>query len=241
MNKEKQDMVNWKDKIAEKIFAEAGISDIAHLPDMDKNSNIEIHSMRKHLNKETGEVDRQMTKITIGNNVYFLKQACRQSFINIVNEFAAINVLQDFDLIPPEVAAYSLDNEQQKGFILLKDLTDFYSIKDLITDIAPHDEIDDFLSRKEDVLKAVAERIRKVHRKGYSYPDWFAKHLYIKKGSDEIVLIDLERFRPLDKCPWYFGFPVTSLFVKRKAWRKLRKSLKSHALPDRLLRKILHE
>ena len=234
-------MINWKDKIAEKIFAEAGISDISHLPEMDKNSNIDIHSMRKHLNKETGEVDRQMTKITIGNNVYFLKQAFRQSFINIVNEFAAINILREFDLTPPDIAAYSLDDKQQKGFILLKDLKGFYSLKDLINNIAPQDEIDDFLNRKEEILKAVAERIRKVHQERYAYPDWFAKHLYIKKGSDEIALIDLERFRPLDKCPWYFGFPITSLFVKRKAWRKLRRSLKSHVLPGRLLRKILHE
>ncbi len=236
----KENKIIWKDSEVEKFFLESGLAKVADFFDIE-NGETKTKSMRKHLDKTTGEVNRQMTRIEINEKVYYLKQACKNAFINIINEFEAIDILPEFNLVPPKIAAYLLDEENKVGFILLKELYGYYPIKELIDGTAPKVAIDDFLERKEDILKQIAQRIRKVHKSGYAYPDWFAKHIFIKQESDEIALIDLERFRPLDKSPWYFGFPVTSFFVKIKFWRKLRKSLKSDILPDVVLKNILHE
>jgi len=182
-----------------------------------------------------------MTRITIGDKVYYLKKACKNAFVNIVNEFDAIDILPEFDLIAPQVSGYCIDEEDQEGFIILKELKGYYSIQEIIDAQASEQAIKDFIERKEEILNKIATIIRGVHKKGYAYPDWFAKHIYIKEGSEGIVLIDLERFRPLKDCPWYFGFPITSVFVKNKFWRKLRRSLKSEMLPESLLKRVLHE
>lgn len=232
----------WKDKEARNLFLESGFAKLADFLDLEfENKKVDVQSMREHKDKETGEVNRKMTRIKIGEQVYYLKKACKNAFINIVNEFDAIDILPEFDLIPPQVSAYSIDEEDQEGFIILKELKGYYSIKEIIDGQASEKATEDFIARKEDILNKIAAIIRGVHKKGYAYPDWFAKHIYIMEGSEGIVLIDLERFRPLKDCPWYFGFPVTSIFVKKKFWRKLRKSLRSEILPDDLLKRILHE
>jgi hypothetical protein len=243
---EKADTIIWKDKNAEKIFSNFSIDDFL---DFSRHSSKELQEctgltttiMREHADKSTGETNRRMTKININKNIFFLKKARGTAFPNIKNEFEAINSLHKFDLLSSDIAAYLLDEKKREGFVLLKELTGYYSIKELITNIAPQTAIDDFLNRKEDILKQIAEKMRIVHKKGYSYPDLFAKHIYLKEGTEDIVLIDLERFRPLNKCPWYFSFPVSSIFVRNKCWKKFRRSLKSEFLPEPLLKKLLHE
>jgi len=241
-NKRENKKITWKDGEAQKLFLESGFAKFADFLNLKtEDNNVKLQSMREHFDKSTGEVNRKMTRIQIGEQVYYLKKACKEAFINIVNEFDAIDILPEFDLIPPQVSAYSIDEEDQEGFIILKELKGYYSIKEIIEGNASKQAIEDFISRKEEILKKIADIIRGVHKKGYAYPDWFAKHIYIQEGSEGIVLIDLERFRPLKNCPWYFGFPITSTFVKKKFWRKLRRSLKSEMLPDDLLKRILHE
>jgi len=240
------DTIIWKDKDAEKIFSHFSVDDFL---DFSKQTSKELQErtgltttiMREHADKTTGETNRRMTKININKNVFFLKKARGTAFPNIKNEFEAINTLHKFDLLSSDIAAYLLDEEKKEGFVLLKELSGYYSIKELITDCAPKEAIEDFLNRKEKVLNQIAEKMRIVHKKGYSYPDLFAKHVYIKKDSEDIVLIDLERFRPLSRCPWYFAFPISSIFVKNKCWKKFKRSLKSEFLPKELLDKLLHE
>jgi len=242
----KTDTIIWKDPNVKKIFSNFSIDDFL---DFSKHTSKELQQhtgltttiMREHADKSTGETNRRMTKININNNVFFLKKARGAAFSNIRNEFEAINTLHNFDLIPSDMVAYMLDENKKIGFVLLKELTGYYSIQELITGIAPQEAIDDFISRKEEVLRNIADKMRTVHKSGYSYPDLFAKHVYIKKKSDKIVLIDLERFRPLNKCPWYFAFPISSIFVKNKCWRKFRRSLKSDILSNQLLKNLLHE
>ena len=235
--------IDWQNSRDKDIFAKAELINFADFIYVEQRaSKVNLLSMRDHRDKKSGKIDRQMTRITIDNNIYYMKRAYCNSFKNVKNEYEAIKVLPKFGLKPAEIVAYAFNESEKKGFIILKDLTGFYSISEIIKGNTPDDTLNDFISRKDEILQRTAKIIRDIHKKGYVYPDWFAKHIYIKKGCDEIVLIDLERFLPIDKCPWYFSFPVTSFFVKQKIFRKLRISLMrdSDLLSGKYLRSILH-
>ena len=65
----------WKDKEARKLFLESGFEKIADFLDLKtEGKNIDTHSMREHLDKTTGKVNRKMTRITIEDKVTFFKQ-----------------------------------------------------------------------------------------------------------------------------------------------------------------------
>ena len=237
--------INWENDNDKKIFADTGLTDFANFLNIEQNvaNKVTLLPMRDHKDKRSGKVDRRMTRITIDDNIYYMKRAYNNSFKNVKNEYEAIKILPGFGLKPSDVAAYAFDESGKKGFIILNNLTDFYPISEIIKKHTPEDTLNDFISRKDEILQKTAEIIRDIHKKGYIYPDWFAKHIYIKKGSDKIALIDLERFLPADQCPWYFSFPVTSFFVRRKIFRKLRISLEreSDLLSHKYLKNILHE
>lgn len=241
---EKPTAVTWNDKSAEELFANFSVDDFISFDkdlseDLKKSSGIETAVMREHADKNTGSINRRVTKIDIGGRRFFLKKAEGSAFEGIQNEFDAINILPDFALLSAPIAGYMLDPEIKKGFLLLKNLDGFYSIQELITGRAPQDAIEDFIARKEELLSSVISKMEKIHKAKYSYPDLFAKHVYIKKGSDDIAFIDLDRFRPLDKCPWYFDFPVSAFFVRAKCWKKFKRSLRSDILPDEFLNRLL--
>lgn len=234
----------WKNDELKILFNEKGICSLEDFINIEtKEDVLKLQAMRDHSDKSTGEINRKMTKITLKDKVFFLKRAFGNSLANIENEFKAIQLLPEFGLKPCEVAASCFDDAEHKGFIILENLNGFFSIQDIIKKIAPAEAQEDFADRKDEVFMKIAEIIRKIHKKGYIYPDWFGKHLYLKKGSNEIALIDLERFRHVDQCPWYFNFPVTSGFVRRKVFKKLLISLErdSDSLSHKYLKGILHE
>lgn len=238
------DTIIWNNKAAEKLFSDFSLDTFMTFdkelpPELKESSDIKTAIMREHADKQSGAINRRVTRIDIAGKRFFLKKAQGSAFQGIKNEFDAINILSEFNLLSAPIAAYMLDPEKRKGFLLLNNLDGFYSIQELITGRAPKDAVDDFISRKEELLSVVIRKMEKVHAAKYSYPDLFAKHVYIKKGSDDVVFIDLDRFRPLSKCPWYFGFPVSSFFVRAKCWRKFKRSLCSEILPERLLNRLL--
>jgi hypothetical protein len=83
--------------------------------------------------------------------------------------------------------------------------------------------------------------VHKIHASDYFYPDWHAKHLFLRKGSEEIVLIDLERFVHLKKCPKYYRYPIVKYYVRLREWEKLRNALGSKMYTKKFLNKLLHE
>ena len=233
--------VSWGNKQDQELFEGIGVSTFDDFMEIEKKElPIDIKVMRQHKDKKSGLVNRSMIRVIVKNEIFYLKRTSGKAFINISNEYDAIQILPKFNLVPPEIAAYKLDQESSSGFILLKDLKGYYSIKELLTGKASESAIKDFNERIEDILKSVADKIESVHSANYAFPDWFGKHLYIKEKSDDIVLIDLERFRPLSKSPWYFGFPIVSIFIKRKFWRKLRNSLLEDGMDSMLVNKFLH-
>lgn len=236
--------INWKNDELKKTFSEKGLNTLEKFMDIENiDEDIQLQPMRDHNDKTTGEVLRKMTRITIKHQTFYLKRAFGASLPNIENEYEALKLLPQFGLIPCEVAACCFDDKEKCGFLLLKNLDGFYPIKEILTKHAPEDIQEDFTNRKDEIFKKIAKTIREVHKKGYVYPDWFAKHIYLKKDSYEIALIDLERFRHISQCPWYFSFPVTSGFVRRKVFKKLRISLEreSDLLSHEYLKSILHQ
>jgi hypothetical protein len=240
MDSDKNTKIIWLDQKCENLFKNAGLAKIADFMNAAKILESSITKvMREHSDKRgTGEIDRSVVRVRLNDAVFFIKQGSANAYVNITNEFDAIRVLPRFGLRPAELAGYAFDETNKSGFIILKDLDGFNSINDMFNGNAPPEAVADFNARKEPLLARIAEIIKKVHAAGYVYSDWFGKHIFIKPGCDDIALIDLERFRPLSKCPWYFGVPIASIFVKRKILRKLTHSLKSELLSEELLREI---
>ncbi len=241
---EKSGTIIWNDKQSENLFSDFTVDTFMTFAkeapaDLKKSTGINTAIMREHTDKNSGEINRRVTKIEIENHVFFLKKAAGAAFEGIKNEFEAINILPEFDIKSASIVSYMLDEESLEGFLLLKELTGYFSIQELITGKASREAVNDFIERKEAILSVVAERMKQVHSAKYTYPDLFAKHVYIKQGSDDIVMIDLDRFRPLCKCPWYFSFPISSSFVKKKCWKKFKRSLQSEILPAPLLNRLL--
>lgn len=233
--------IDWQNKNDQTLFAEAGLTAFADFWDIETKDNLELHAMRKHTNRKTKKVDRKIVQISLAGNIYYLKRASDEAFENIKNEFAAIKILPGFGLKPAETAACAFDEGQKQGFLILKDLKDFFSIKEILKKNTPPETLIDFISRKDEILGRISQSINDIYQRGFFYPDWFAKHIYIKKGSNEIALIDLERFLPSEQCPWYYRSALTSKTVRRKIMKKLRISLEreSDFLPHRYLREIL--
>lgn len=219
--------ITWKDDNYKSLLAEEGLSTFASLMNIEQFSEkLQLVKMRDHNDKSTGKVIRQMTQFKINNQIFYIKRAYGTSIDNIINEYDAIQLIPKFGIKASEVIGYCFDKEDSNGFLLLKNLDGYYSLKEIIQQRAPQEFYDDFVANKDKILADIAIKINSIHKEGYIYPDWFAKHIYIKPKCDQFVLIDLERFCKISDCSWYYRFPLTSYFVKKKIFKKLRISLK---------------
>jgi len=219
--------ITWKDDNYKSLLAEEGVSSFVSLMNIEQFSEkLHLLRMREHNDKNTGKVIRQMTQFKINDQIFYIKRAYGISLDNIINEYNAIKLMPKFGIKASKVIGYCFDKEESKGFLLLKNLDGYYSLKDIILQIAPQEFYYDFVARKDEILSDIAMKINGIHKEGYIYPDWFAKHIYIKPNCDQFVLIDLERFCKISDCPWYYRFSIFSYFVKKKIFKKLRVSLK---------------
>ena len=237
---DKDAICEWSDADAEKMFADAGIAGhVAFMALSSDSGSLAYQSMGEHKDKKTGEVLRSVARIDLSGRRFFLKRAWAGAFDNISAELAAINKLPEFGLTPPRLVAWRLDYDRSEGFILLDELKGFHALIDILRGKAPREAEEDLDSRKERVLEAIGAAARRIRDGGYAYPDLVAKHIFLKPGSDDLALIDLERFRPLSAFPWYFRFPVLSYFTSRKMGKKLVRSLESDMFPASILRRCL--
>lgn len=219
--------ITWKEDNYKALFAEEGLSTFASLMNIEQFSEkLQLLKMRDHNDKNTGKVIRQMTQFKVNNQIFYIKRAYGTSLDNIINEYNAIQLIPKFGIKASEVIGYCFDKEESIGFLLLKNLDGYHSVKEILLQIAPQPFYDDFVTHKDKIVADIAMKINSIHKEGYIYPDWFAKHIYIKPNCDQFVLIDLERFCKISDCSWYYRFPFVSYFVKKKIFKKLRVSLK---------------
>ena len=234
--------MNWNNKKAEQKFTKINLKSFSDFWNLEKNKTaLQLKSMRKHINKKTGVINRQMTRITVNNEIFYLKRAQGVAYETIINEYEAVRQLPTFGLSPADLSMYAFDDQVRRGFLLYENLKNFYSLNDLISRNAPAEVIDFFMSRRHDYFLRISGIIRKVHKAGYYFPDWVAWHIFIKKDSDEIALIDLERFLPIKKWPWYFRVPIIFYFKRLKVWAKLLCSLQSDLFSDTELKQYFCE
>jgi hypothetical protein len=227
----------------QEVFAAAGLANFADLWDLESHppADAELKPMRQHLHRRRGVILRQTVRIRLNRCEYFLKRAGGSAFPCIVNEHRAVNQVAEFGLVPPRLVAWGFDETEWRGMLLFKRLPGYDSLQDLLEFKAPHDVVADFQTRKKDVLKQVTRIIRRVQHAGYFYPDWHGKHLFVRRNGDDIVLIDLERFRHLRDCPWYYRLFFVRHFVRRREWATLRRALGSPLYTPRYLLSLLEE
>lgn len=234
--------VIWLAELDKKRFNEVGIRTFDSLWFLEESgAAAEYKSVRQHVNRKNGEIKRQTTIIRINGIRYFIKRASGRSYRCIVNEFEAIKLLPGFGLNTAKLLAYGFDEQNQRAFLIIKSLTGYNSFEDLIKNNASPDAIAEFKARKRDILKNLVGAVRKIHESDYFYPDWRAKNIFLRKGSNEIVLIHLERFLHLDDCPMYYRYPIVKYYVRLREWEKLRQALGSKIYTRKFLNKLLHE
>lgn len=234
--------VIWLGENDKQRFNEVGIRDFESLWFLEESgAAAEYKSVRKHMNRKNGEIKRQTTIIRINGIRYFIKRASGKSYNCLVNEFEALKILPDFGLNTAKLLVYGFDALNRRAFLVYKNLTGYYSFEDLLGNNAPPDAIAEFKTRKRDILKKLVGAVQRIQSSDYYYPDWRAKHIFMRKGVDEIVLIDLKRFLHLDKCPNYYRYPIVKYYVRLREWKKLSNALGSRIYTKKFLNELLHE
>ncbi len=239
---ENSSAVIWSAESDKQRFYDAGIAGFDSFWFLEESgAAAEYKSLRQHVNRKTGEIRRQTTILRINGIQYFIKRACGKSYQCIANEYEALKILPEFGLDTAKLLAYGFDDRNQRAFLVFKNLTGYYSFENLVNNNAPPESIAEFKARKRDILRKLVCAVQKIHAADYFYPDWQAKHLFLRKGSEEIVLIDLDRFLPLEKCPKYYRYPMVKYYVRFREWEKLKIALGSKIYTKNFLNKLLHE
>ncbi|MFZ2653830.1 MAG: lipopolysaccharide kinase InaA family protein [Victivallales bacterium] len=234
--------VRWSSEFDRDRFQEAGLAAFDDFWNLEESgAKAEYKPVRQHLERKTGAVKRQTTIVRINRIKYFMKRASGESYKCIVREFEALKILPDFGLSTAKLLAYGFDEQGKRAFLIFKSLSGYHSLEDLIDLKAPPEVIADFQVHKKAILKSIAAAVHRIHKANYFYPDWRAKHIFIRKGTAEVVLIDLERFCHIGRCPWYFKYRIVKNYVRMQEWKKLKDALGSRIYTKKFLNKLLHE
>jgi hypothetical protein len=118
----------------------------------------------------------------------------------------AIYALGRLGITTARVAAFFLCYDSARAFILLKDLKGYISLKDIAALCARDTsagQASGYDIDTDHLLRLVAEYFNRIQCKGYYYPDWYPKHIFVEPGQMDIGLIDLERFCHVQSLPFY--------------------------------------
>lgn len=235
--------LSWSDSCdhERQTFADFNLASFPNLWELEQQVpvGVELESMRRHLHRRDGTVLRQTVRLLIRRSEYFLKRATGGGYPCLVNEYLAVTRVAEFGLTPPRLVAWSFDAVGQRGLLLFKRLPGYDSLRDLMEFHAPPEVVAEFQTRKKDFLKRLTRIVRRVHHAGYFYPDWHDKHIFVRRGGKEIMVIDLERLRHRRECPWYYRLPLVGMVIRRREWRTLRRGLHSERYTPRYLLKLL--
>ncbi len=232
----------WKDESAEDVFADAGFYKFDDFWDLEGGQkDFEYRDIRKHRDRKTGEVNRQICCLKIRGVKYFLKRSSGRAFINLVNEREGMKAVEKFGLRSSKLLYRGFDPVKKRSVLLTGNLGGFYPLSDLLKYKVSPEIAADFEVNKIEFLQRLTRAIKKMHKKKYFYPDWFAKHIYVRPKPMEIALIDLERFRHISNCPWIYHCPLHRIYVIRKEWKTLKKSLGSTLYTRKFLNDLLRD
>ncbi len=234
--------VRWASEFDKERFQEAGLYDFDSFWNLEQSgASVEYKPVKQHYDRKTGRMKRQTTIVRLNRIRYYLKRASGDSYKFLKNEFDTLRILPEFGFDTAKLLAYSLDDEKRRGFLIYKSLSGYNSLAELNGLLAPPEAIASFKVHKKEVMRRIASSVQTIHDANYFYPDWNASHIFVRKGSSEVVLIDLERFVHLKKCPWYYKYKVIRNYIRMKEWKKLRTALGSKMYTKKFLGKLLRE
>jgi hypothetical protein len=234
--------VRWSSEFDRDRFQDAGLSSFDDFWKLEESgARADYKPVKQYLDRKTGGVKRQTTIVRINRVQYFLKRASGESYAFIVREFEALKILPDFGLNTAKLLAYGFDENGRRAFLIFKSLSGYNSLEDLVNLKPPPEVIADFKVNKKAILKNIAAAVHRIHKANYFYPDWRANHIFIRKGTDEVVLVNLERFRHVKECPWYYKYRMVKDYMRMQEWKKLKVALGSKIYTKKFLDKLLQE
>jgi len=178
---------------------------------------------------ESGQIERQTVKVPLNGEDYFLKRTSDRAYECIKTEFRALSYTPEFGLIPPATAAHCFDEHTQRGFILFKNMSEFYCLGEILNKVLD----DEILNRIGDVTRyypRIISIFKEFQKSNYFYRDWMDKHIFINPDTDEIGLIDLERFFPKSEAPFHWRLPFIYGYKRKKELKKLLKALRVNSI-----------
>ena len=136
----------------------------------------------------------------------------------------------------PVAWGYSDDGAQARSLLATREAAGV-SLARWIQDASPADA--SRARERRTVADAVGAAVRRLHGAGFSFPDLYAKHLYMERhrgGVPRIVLIDVQRLRRF--LPWLAAEDLAALYVSAEALgvtpRDRLRVLRAHSAERRL-------
>jgi len=214
----------WDNQEAEFIFKTAGLHCFEDFWNIEDIGHIELQVRRRHI-ADDGMVERQTVLIQLDGKDYFLKRTSGRAFKSIKAEFRALSYIPEFGLVPPKTAAFCFDETTSRGFIVFKNMDGFYCLGDIFSGRLPREKLDSI----GDVTRYYPRIIyifKGFQLSDYFYRDWMDKHIFINPETDEIGLIDLERFLHKSEAPFHWRLPFFYGYKRKKERRKLLEALR---------------
>ncbi len=215
----------WENEDVRAQFENVGLSTFDAFWDIESNSDFNPEMKRKHVARQSGEIERQTVCIPFEGKNYFLKRTSARAFKCILAEYRALSLTPQFGLVAPSVAVHCFDEETQRGFIFFNDMAEFYCLGEI------HDKkvSEDALAKIGDVTRFYPQIIsifKEFQKSDYFYRDWMDKHIFINPDTNQIGLIDLERFLPKSECPFHWRLPFVYGHKRKKELKKFLGALK---------------
>lgn len=214
----------WNDVDLKKELDTLGVSSVADFwwieDRVDGKASTSL--CREHVDRKSGEVDRKTAMVRVQDDTFFLKRFSGKSYENAMGEYDAISLVPRFGVKTADVAAYYLNPDERKGFILMRDLKRFWSLEQFVRRKGcSDDEVERLRESGRVLLDKLMRAFHHMQEAGYSYPDWRDKHIMFDVLDMEIALIDLERFKHCSTYPWFDRWGIG----KRRRIKKERQAL----------------
>lgn len=233
----KSNPIDWHSNFTKKTFVSLGLRDAAKFWNLSEGALDGACTLVKKLG--SGKNFYSTLYMKINKSKYRFKRASGKYFDKLMYEQKVLKHLPDLHLTPPEIIASSVDEKNKKCFLLFKYPPGFIVLKNLLEYNLHPTIIADFEVRKKGVMKKISKALHKMHYSDYYYPYLYSDHIMVKNQGDEIAIVDLEDFRPLKRCPWYYRLELCSWLIRKKEWRTLRKSLASGIFTQQYMKSLL--
>lgn len=230
-----QEKIIWLNNEEKERLANAGFCSFADFWNLEDKEQVDSEVCREHSDRSSGDIVRRTVKLKIDGEIYFLKRTQGKYFQCVLNEAEAAKVLPSFNLQTAEMAAYSFDYQENKGFILLKNLEGYVCVQELVRKNASPEQLQCFADNIKQHLTRLVKAFLEVRKGQYYYPDWRDKHIFFNFKSDSVALIDLERFVHVSKLPWYYRIGPVMASKRKKEKKTFVKSLKSDLLTEQAI------